>query len=167
MRFLLALALLTLISSDATAQQQWAHIGESVPASLCRTQEFVIATCPVGEKLASVCGLRRGQAIYRFGRPGHIELESTGLRHSNRGYSGGGETQVYFTRGGYTYILFDSTIRTGFGVDGLHYPKFSSGLLLKHSSRTRILSSCPGMDPAIVSGSVGDYMPEDTFIEHY
>lgn len=167
MRFAIALVVLAATTSAERANQQSAHTSEIATSSLCMKQEFVIATCPVGRKIASVCGPRRGHAIYRFGRPGRIELESQGLRHSNKGYAGGGETQVYFTRGAYTYFLFDNMTRTGFGLEGQHDAVLTSGLVLQHKGRFRRLSRCPGMDPVIMSGKVRDYMPEGPFIEHW
>lgn len=78
---------------------------------------------------------------------------------------GGGETQIYFERGSYTYFLFDDMTRTGFVTT--NDPVFTSGLVVEHKGRFRRLSSCPGMDPVIISGKVRDYMPEGTFIEHW
>lgn len=166
-RTCLAWMLVALVSVAISAKQHRDHFGEPVRSSLCKAHEFIIANCPVGRRLASVCGPRPGQAIYRFGRPGRIELEAQGLRHSNQGYAGGGEAQVYFTRGTFTYLLFDNMTRTGFGPDGHNDPVMTNGLVLQHRGRFRRISSCPGMDPVIVSGKVREYMPEGPFVEHW
>lgn len=105
-RTLVPLTLLMLASDGTSARRPIVSELPSLP-SLCEPGEFVIANCPVGRKLASVCGPRRGVAIYRFGRPGRIELTASGLRRTNMPSAGGGETQVYFKRGAFTYFLFD------------------------------------------------------------
>jgi hypothetical protein len=152
--------------SGATSESEWARKGEPMPLNLSSPGETVLATCPVGRKIASICGQRLGQAVYRFGRPRHIELVTTGLRYSSIPYAGGGETQVYFSRGGYRYILYDLMTRTGFGPDGRFNPVMTNRFILQHNGRFRILSHCPGVDPVIMSGLVRDYMPQGEFIEH-
>jgi hypothetical protein len=62
--------------------------------SLCRAPETVLFTCAVRTKTVSVCGKGQSGAVYRFGRPGHIELEATDLHFAYTGFSGGGEEQI-------------------------------------------------------------------------
>jgi hypothetical protein len=73
--------------SGATSESEWARKGEPMPLNLSSPGETVLATCPVGRKIASICGQRLGQAVYRFGRPRHIELVTTGLRYSSIPYA--------------------------------------------------------------------------------
>jgi hypothetical protein len=153
-------------ASFAKTRQTYLWDDTSQPPSLCALQEILIATCPVGRKHASVCGQRLGQAVYRFGRPGRIELQTTDLRYSSIPYAGGGETQVYFSRGGYRYIFYDLMTRTGFGQDGRFNPVMTNRFVIQHRGRFRILSNCSGLDPVIMSGLVRDYMPQGEFIEH-
>ena len=161
-----ALALMTLICSRAEARFEPSWNGQTEPPNLCATKELMLATCPVGRRIASICEQGQGRSVYRFGRYGHIELQATGLRHSNQGYPGGGETQVYFKRGAYRYIFLDLMVRTGYGPDGLHNPVSVGVLLLQHGGKFRILSRCPGVDPVILSDKVDQYMPIGPFIEH-
>lgn len=134
--------------------------------SLCTPGEAVLFSCPIGNKLVSVCGQSPGRSIYRFGRPGRIELQATNLRRASTGFSGGGEGQIYFERKSYRYILFDKTVRTGFGPDGRHDPQFSSGLLVMRSGRLVSSGSCGGSGEAIGSAAVADYMPEGDYVPH-
>ena len=101
------------------------------PASLCRTPEPVLFTCHVGTKLASICGQEQGGATYRYGQPGHVELEAADLHRGHEMQSGGGETQVYADTPTHRYLVYDRMVRTGFGADGLHYPREDIGLLVQ------------------------------------
>lgn len=163
--FVVLVGLIPLVSADASAKRTSIEDADFRP-SLCTPPETELATCHVGRKLASVCGVRPGKAVYRFGRAGHLELEAAGLRHAHEMYSGGGETQVYFKRGAYTYILYDLMTRTNFGP-GPNDPSFTRRLVLLRNHRFEVISHCPKVDPAILSNLVPEYMPEGPFIEHY
>jgi hypothetical protein len=135
------------------------------PTSLCAAGEAVLFSCPIRGRLVSVCGQSPGRAIYRFGRPGQVELQSRDLRHASRMFSGGGESQIHFERNGYRYILFDRTVRTGFGVQGRNEPQMSSGLLVEHAG-ARSSTRCATSGGTIVSSALADYMPEGDYIPH-
>ncbi len=124
--------------------------------SLCMAGETRIFSCPLGAKQVSVCGAGK-QAVYRYGRPGKIELVSRSMTLAEQGYSGGGETQIQVTNNGYSYILFDRTVRTGFGPDGRHDPAFSSGLLVRRGGR--ILSSKRCGNDASIPSLARQFMP--------
>jgi hypothetical protein len=137
--------------------------------SLCRPSEAVLFTCKVGTKVVSICGQEQSQeqgqsgAIYRFGRPGHVELEVDDLHRAHDGWSGGGETQVYADTPTHRYIVYDRMGRIGVDNEGHNIPKFTSGLLVQ--SRGRMVSSqecaLPGaFDQALLRKltSEGDYV---------
>jgi hypothetical protein len=96
---------------------------------LCAPDETPIFSCPLGAKRVSVCGSGK-QAVYRYGAPGKVELTTHNLTLAKQGFSGGGETQIQVANGDYTYILFDKTVRTGFGDSGQNDPDSRSGLLV-------------------------------------
>ncbi len=106
------------------------------PPSLCRTPEPILFTCGVGTKVVSICGQEQGGAVYRFGRPGRVEIEATNLHLADRGWSGGGEAQVYADTPTHRYMVYNRMVRTAFGLDGLHDSKIMSGLLVLRGGRT-------------------------------
>lgn len=112
-------------------------------ASLCRAGEPQTFSCPVGRKLVSICGEGAG-AVYRFGRPGRVELEAKNPTTAQIGYSGGGETQAAFANQGYTYVVYDRTVRTRFTPDGRHDPAFTQGLLVVKNGRVLADRRCGG-----------------------
>lgn len=138
----------------------------SLPASLCNADEAVLLSCTIGRRMASVCGQTPGHSVYRFGRPGRIELTAGGLRHASRSYSGGGESQIHFSRNGYSYILYDRTVRTGFGPDGKRDPQFSRGLVVRSEKRKLLDSQCRGNGGAMLSGNLPRFMPAGKFLDH-
>lgn len=132
------------------------------PVSLCTAGETPLFACPIGRKLVSVCA-GGPKPVYRFGTPGHIELSSTSLTTASVGYSGGGETQIAATNGAYRYIVYERTVRTGFGEDGLHYPEFDSGLIVQRGGRTISSRTC-GADP-VLSAAEDGAIPAGAFVE--
>lgn len=90
-------ALATACPGTASTQNRPARNSQARPrpaVSLCRAPETVLFTCAVRTKTVSVCGKGQSGAVYRFGRPGHIELEATDLHFAYTGFSGGGEEQI-------------------------------------------------------------------------
>jgi len=78
---------------------------------LCRAPEAVLFTCDIGTKTVSICGQeKQSGAVYRFGRPGRVELEATDLHHAHDGWWGGGETQVYADTPTHRYIVHDQMV---------------------------------------------------------
>ena len=128
-------------------------------ASLCRADEPRLFACPIGRKLVSICGKGAG-AVYRFGRKGRVEMEAYGPTVSQRGYAGGGEAQVAFLHQGYTYAVYDSTVRTRFTPDGRHDAAISQGLLVVKGGR--VLSDRPcglGGDTGLPADGYEDMAP--------
>ena len=94
--------------------------------------------------MVSICAVSGGEAIYRYGRPGHIELQAGGLHKAEQGAAGGGEDQIDFNAKGYQYIVYARTVRTGFGSDGHNDPDFISGLIVKKGDRKLSSAVCGG-----------------------
>lgn len=95
------------------------------PASLCRTPEPVLFTCHLAAKLVSVCGTERGGAVYCYGRPGRLEIETTDLHRAFEGWSGGGETQAYADTPTHRYVVFDRMVRIGIDDEGHNIPRMT------------------------------------------
>ena len=109
-----------------------------------------------------MCGKGRG-ATYRFGLPGRIELTSDKLTSAYEMYSGGGETQIAFTNGDYTYVVFDRTRRMSVGRG--NDTSFSNGLLIRRSGRTVSAARCR-TDSPMSPGSVERALPKGPFVYH-
>ena len=143
--------------------------------SLCHVPETALFSCRIGTRVVSICAQPEGEqargeqahggAVYRFGRPGHIELEATGLHYAEHGFAGGGETQVYADTPTHRYVVFDGIMRTAFGADGLHYPQPYSGLFVQRGGT--IVSSRFCAEETTFSPlaekllPTGDYTPHD------
>lgn len=130
---------------------------------LCAPQETAVFVCPVGRKLVSVCG-QGDKATYRYGSPGKVELSSQALTTAERSFSGGGETQIYFNNGQFTYLIYDKTVRTSFSADGRNDPDFTSGLVVLKGGHAVSIRKC-GTD-ASISAAASHIIPAGGFIEH-
>lgn len=131
------LMLATILLTALAAARPSAAMAQPSPArSLCRAPEAVLFTCQVGSKTVSICGQEKGGALYRFGRPGRIELEATDLHRAHDGWSGGGETQVYADTPTHRYVVYDRMVRTGFGADGHNDPKETVGVMVQSGGQT-------------------------------
>src|SRR5262245_20948393 len=89
------------------------------PAStaLCTASERVLFHCVLGERAVSLCASMAGPRIetlaYRYGVPGRIELSYVASSASGRRFAATAAPlapratvrQVWFDRGGYTYLL--------------------------------------------------------------
>lgn len=132
-------------------------------ASLCEPRETVIAHCAIGTRQVSICA-RGSTATYRYGRPGRVELTASDLHWASTGYSGGGELQVTARNAGHSYTLFDRIVRTGFGADGLNYPREDSGLVVRRGAKVLSNRRCTSIQP--IAAEVRDLLPEGEFVEH-
>ena len=130
--------------------------------TLCEAGETSLFSCEIGAKRVSVCSVGSG-AVYRYGTPAKVELTSRSVTFANRGYSGGGESQLTAKNGDYTYTAFDSTIRTSFGEGG-NDPEFSSGLVIARGGRVISSKMCKG--ESTVDASAGGALPAGSFVEH-
>jgi hypothetical protein len=100
---------------------------------LCKERETAIFNCELQKSTSSMCESNdTGVLFYRNGVVNQIDLEfsDNGARKgkifyfSNAPYAGGGEAHIRFSRSGYTYYLYDKTVRTGEG------PTFSAGVVV-------------------------------------
>jgi hypothetical protein len=144
---------------------------ELAPAGLCGPREAAIFACDISDRSVAVCVGEDGHAQYRAGRPGRVELASPprgeGLSYASRGYSGGGESQVRFTRGAYAYVVYSGVYRTAFGPDGRHDPAFVSGLVVTRGGRTIMQRKCIRPADAVLDlPAAQKRMPEAEFLEH-
>jgi hypothetical protein len=137
--------------------------GNDKAASLCDPQETVLASCAIGQRRVSICA-RGAKAVYRYGRPGRVELTTSDLHWASTGYSGGGELQVTARNAGHSYTLFDRIVRTGFGADGLNHPKADSGLLVRRGEKILSARACTPAEP--IAAEIRELLPDGEFVEH-
>ncbi|WP_146010020.1 hypothetical protein [Burkholderia sp. WAC0059] len=100
---------------------------------MCKGREAEIFTCEMERSISSLCESKdTGAFFYRNGFVNKINLDvsENGVRKgrifyfSRALYSGGGEAHIRFSRAGYTYYLYDKTIKTDGG------PTFSAGIVI-------------------------------------
>lgn len=150
---------------------------KAAAAGLCRAGETPVFSCRLGRKSVAICGITSASgarsAEYRFGAPGKVEMIHPGpdggaLGYASVPYSGGGEEQVGFSRGGYRYVVYSSVIRTAFGADGRHDPAFEAGLFVKQGDKVVTKSKCVDPSDAALSGQDARRfgIGEGTFVEH-
>lgn len=153
----------TLLAAFAFAALPVAGVAR-IPVSLCLRGETPVFSCAIETRRVAVCGDGR-HAIYRFGRPGRIELQIRGGSVAMRSYSGGGETQLGFARRGYRYVVYDRTVRTAFGADGRHDPASTAGLLISHAGRLLSKRECREPGAALDVAAIPP-LPTGKFLEH-
>jgi hypothetical protein len=163
----LPLILLAILFSSAC------NAAEKIP-SLCKNTETEIFNCQLKAKTLSVCSAgdlskQSGAIQYRFGTLKKLELEYPNVPtppvdhfwSSTAAYSGGGESRIHFKNGAFDYILFENTIRTGFGADGLHHPEFNAGLVTKQNGKILSIRRCSN-DAQILQPAL-KFIPEEEF----
>jgi hypothetical protein len=146
------------VVDDAAATPVVAAVGNT----LCQSGETPLFSCEIGAKRVSVCG-GGSSAVYRYGTPGKVELTARGLTYANRGYSGGGESQITAKNNEYTYTVYDRTARTSFGEGG-NDPEFASGLVIARGGRVLSSMMCKGESP--VQSTAERALPAGSFVEH-
>ncbi len=155
---------------------------KAAPAgSLCHAPEAVLFTCRVGAKTVSICGRQqeRGQgeagggqaaAVYRYGRPGRVELEETDLHRAFDGWAGGGETQVYADTPTHRYVVYDRMVRTGFDREGHRLSQMTQGVLVRSGRQTVSSMRCAqpvGVEPpAFDQRRIEALLPEGEYVPH-
>ena len=96
------------------------------------TLERTVFTCATGDRTAVVA--QRGATLaYRSLRRGKLELEITGGRYAQEGFSGGGELQAIFRSGPWSYVVYERTVRTSF--TGANDPDFDAGVAVLRGGR--------------------------------
>lgn len=136
--------------------------------SLCGAGETPLFQCVItGGRQVAVCAAEGGSPAvqYRFGAPGRLELAypaagSRGvgsMRWASAAYSGGGEMQIQFDNGGFTYVAYAGMYRTGFGADGKNNPVDELGVLVLRSGKVVSRRRCTA---APVKGGSDDWINE-------
>lgn len=165
-----ALAVLALQPADATQRP-----ARAAAPGLCRAGETMIFQCRVRREFAAICGGEQGgrrYAQYRFGTPGRIALtyprgaaEGSGsLNFARIPFSGGGELQFNFTNGGYDYLLYSRTIRTGFAPGGTNNPRQEDGVLVRRNGRMVSNRACTDSSEGV--GDIEAFVPRGDYVEH-
>jgi hypothetical protein len=156
----LALCVMPAAGSAASAEVP------TVP-SLCTPQEVVVFSCRIEGwsrgKVASLCIAATGageppRVQYRFGTPKHIELQFPATPEpagehfwlSTAMYSGGGAARIRFRHADTDYILFDQTVRTGFG-SGPNNPQFTAGVATRAGGKLTSVRKCTASTPLAYS----------------
>jgi hypothetical protein len=119
--------------------------------SLCAKDEKVVFSCPLkrSTKIVSLCSSQKlnkdaGYLQYRFGVPGKIELEFPdnradslkAFKYSHYFRAKVDSTEISFSRGGYTYTVFDE-------YNGEEKPTVSDqGLTVTDSSKKEVKYLC-------------------------
>ena len=130
----------------------------AAPRPSCARGETVVFSCPLHNgKQVALCiakdskGTPFGQ--YRYGRAGQASelawpaAPSTGaLEYATEIYSGGGEQQISFARGGVRYTVFSRMVRTNFTEGEPNNPAISDGLVVSRGGRTIATYRCTGDD---------------------
>ena len=151
------LAALTPANHDATSAPS------PSPRSLCRAPEMVLFTCGIRTKVVSICGQGERNAVYRFGRPGRVELEVSDLHYAEQAFSGGGETQVYANTPTHRYLVYDRIVRTSFD-NGRHDPQAESGVVVQRGNQT--ISSRHCGSPTAFDSSTRTVVPTGPYMPH-
>ena len=162
-----------LLGAALAAYPETASTQARLAGSLCRAPEAVLFTCQLGAKTVSICGQQdRGpaEAVYRYGRPGRVELEATDLHRAFEGWAGGGETQVYAVTPTHRYVVYDRMVRTGFDREGHNLSQMTQGLLVQSGGQTVSSRRCAqpvGVEPpAFDQRGIEALLPEGKYVPH-
>ncbi|MDR6419619.1 hypothetical protein J2801_001870 [Paraburkholderia phenoliruptrix] len=118
---------------------------------LCKSEEAAIFNCELPKSISSLCRSSDASVLtYRNGIKGRLNLEISdggGERgrvfyFSNIPYSGGGEAHIRFSRSGYTYFIYDKTIKSDDGA-------ISSAGLVVYKGDKKISNLVCGNDASI------------------
>lgn len=139
----------------------------------CLAGEEALFQCNVRAGSAVLCATKKqkddqGTTTYRFLANGQTRMifptaaESTtqSFRSSYASYSGGGETQVSFSRGAFTYALYDSMTRTSFV--GSNDSALEAGILVVRNGRSVSRQVC--QNDATIAWKIHDLFPKTDFL---
>ncbi|HDR9046112.1 TPA: hypothetical protein QDA94_000302 [Burkholderia vietnamiensis] len=116
----------------------------------CAVKETLIFNCELAKSTSSLCkSTENGVLTYRNRSDGKINLQISDKKRrknvfyfSNTPYAGGGEAHIRFSRLGYTYYLYDRTIKADEG------PASSAGIVV-YKGEERISSLMCSNDASI------------------
>lgn len=124
------------------------------PLTHCLKHEERVFSCQIqkSNKVLSLCAVpakakNPGYLQYRFGRPGHVELQypqakSTSYSKFNWqsiGYSGGWDTRIQFSNAGYRYQIYDRAYK----IDIKRKDRSGGVLVLKGNKQLAELKCSP------------------------
>jgi hypothetical protein len=163
-----------LLGAALAAYPQTASTQARLGGSLCHAPEAVLFTCQLGAKTVSICGQQQDRgptgAVYRYGRPGRVELEATDLHRAFEGWAGGGETQVYADTPTHRYVVYDRMVRTGFDREGHNLSQLTQGLFVRSGGETVSSRRCAqpvGVEPpAFDQRRIEALLPEGEYVPH-
>jgi hypothetical protein len=122
---------------------------------LCMEKEVALFNCEMKKSVSSLClATENGDVTYRNGIDGRLDFmisEDKNIKKrifyfSDVSYAGGGEAHIRFSRFGYTYYLYDKTIKADDG------PEFSAGVAV-YKGLKRVSNSLCINDASIRSGA--------------
>lgn len=104
-----------------------------------------------------------GVLTYRSFKPAGLELQIGDGRHARTSYSGGGELQVSFSNGPWTYVTYERVVRTGF--TDTNDPDFQAGVDVVKSGRTVTRLKCRDQSTQFAENAFAG-LDEGEFVEH-
>lgn len=169
-----AVAHIETVAQTPTPSAAAATIAVAGVPTLCRPGETVLFSCGSGARTMSVCGAADPAqgAQYRASRGATRELAypadgtpgSGTMRSATAPYSGGGEAQIQFDNGGFTYVAYSRMVRTRFDGKG-NDPAFSAGVAVIKSDKTVADRICTAPTDADLNVEASTpYMPVGEFI---
>ncbi|TXC74115.1 hypothetical protein FSZ31_05210 [Sphingorhabdus soli] len=162
------------VAQTPTPSAAAATIAVAGVPTLCRPGEIVLFSCGSGARTMSVCGAADPAqgAQYRASRGTTRELAypadgtpgSGTMRSATAPYSGGGEAQIQFDNGGFTYVAYSRMVRTRFDGKG-NDPAFSAGVAVIKGDKTIAERICTAPTDADLNVEASTpYMPVGEFI---
>ncbi len=156
---------LLVAAAPGAAPAQNSYAGPGPGPSICRPSETVLFSCAIKTKTVSICGQKQqDRAVYRFGRRGHVELETADLHFASTGFSGGGEEQVLADTPTHRYVVYTGIYRTNYEDDGRHDPKEESGLFVQRGGQTISSQLCRAS--TVFNPLTRTLMPEGEYVQH-
>ncbi|HLJ26426.1 MAG TPA: hypothetical protein VKY85_06935 [Candidatus Angelobacter sp.] len=141
---------------------------------LCQKDEQVVFGCNLGNKIVSLCASSgpSPRFQYRAGSSKHMELQFPSVPgpaqdnfwFSSTAFSGGGSAHIRFKIADYEYLLFDYTMRTGFGADGHNNPEFGAGVAVLRGGNVISTQSCK--NDASIQSLAYDQLPKEEYTSY-
>jgi hypothetical protein len=151
-----------------------AQMPSPVATSLCEPQETVLFNCRVPAGIGSLCATKKtetqsAQTFYRFGTRRRLQMTfptpsdttNRAISASFRDIPGGGESHVSFTRGGFSYVLYDAMYNNGRTRYGDTKKLMRTGIAVLRG-RT-VVSDRACMGEAKMDWSVHELLPTEPF----
>lgn len=138
------------------------HLVALVAISASAPAERIAYSCKAGDRTVQV--IRIGDVLaYRSFRSGRLELQVPGGRTARAMYSGGGELQASFRNGPWIYVVYERTVRRGFGRH--NDTVFEAGVDVVRGNRTVSRRSCDDSETEFDRRQIAD-LPDGEVVEH-